>query len=115
MSGLDHGMLNLPLNSRARGKSIERTIADAKAELAALQREKDRQVKVHRVAARAAEKARVKLTATDCADATHVRDQFGWHKVVRVSSKSVTVATSYSWTERIPLDRILEARTIASP
>lgn len=110
MSGVDHGMLNLPLNSRARGKWIERTIADAKRELAELQREEDRLAKVRRVEAREAEKARVKLTAADVEGATHVRDQFGWHKVVRVSAKSVTVETPYSWTDRIPLERVLEAR-----
>jgi len=39
-----------------------------------------------------------------------VRDRHGWHKVVRVSAKSVTVESGYSWTDRIVLDKVLEAR-----
>ena len=110
MSGLDHGMLNLPLNSRARGRSIERTIDDAVKQLAAERREKERAAKAVRLATREAEKARPKLTYDDVKGATLVRDYWGWHKVVRVSAKSVTVETPYSWTERIAHDRILEVR-----
>lgn len=39
-----------------------------------------------------------------------VSDRFGWHKVVRVSAKSVTVETPHSWTDRIALDKVLEVR-----
>lgn len=39
-----------------------------------------------------------------------VRDQFGWHKVIKVNAKTVTVATPYSWTDRIPLDKITAVR-----
>ena len=53
---------------------------------------------------------RTRLTAANVARATHVRDAHGWHRVVRISAKSVTVETGYSWTDRIPLDRILEIR-----
>lgn len=60
--------------------------------------------------ARAAEAARVKFTAADLADAEFVRDEFGWHRVVRVNAKSVTVSSSYSWDERIPLGKVLEFR-----
>jgi hypothetical protein len=42
-----------------------------------------------------------------------VRDRFGWHRVVRVSKKSVSVETAYTWTDRIPLEKILETRTEA--
>lgn len=62
-----------------------------------------------RKAEREAEKARPKLTADDVRGARAVRDEFGWHRVVRVSAKSVTVETPYSWTERIPLTKVLEA------
>ena len=61
-----------------------------------------------RLAAREAEAARPKLTADDVRGARAVRDSYGWHRVVRVSAKSVTIATPYSWTERIALDKILE-------
>lgn len=40
-----------------------------------------------------------------------VRDRFGWHRVVRVNAKSVTVATEYSWTETIPHAKVIETRT----
>lgn len=39
-----------------------------------------------------------------------VRDRWGWHRVVRVSRKSVSVETPHSWTDRIALDRIIETR-----
>lgn len=42
--------------------------------------------------------------------ATAVRDRHGWHKVIRVNRKTVTVESGYSWTETIPLDRIEDAR-----
>jgi len=57
-----------------------------------------------------AESAPPKPTAEEIRAATLVRDQFGWHRVVRVNAKSVTVHTPYSWTDRIAIDAILEAR-----
>lgn len=39
-----------------------------------------------------------------------VRDQCGWHRVVRVNAKSVSVATPWSWTDRIEHLRIIETR-----
>lgn len=39
-----------------------------------------------------------------------VRDQFGWHKVVQVNAKSVTVRTAYSWDDRIALGKITDYR-----
>lgn len=39
-----------------------------------------------------------------------VRDRFGWHRVVRVNTKTVTVATAWSWTDTIPHERIIETR-----
>lgn len=42
--------------------------------------------------------------------AKYVRTRYGWHKVVRVNRTSVTVETGYSWTDRIQLGKILEAR-----
>lgn len=39
-----------------------------------------------------------------------VRDQFGWHEVVKVNAKTVTMKTAYSWTDRIPLGKITEVR-----
>lgn len=39
-----------------------------------------------------------------------VRDAVGWHRVVRVNAKSVTVETPWSWTDLIRHDRIVETR-----
>lgn len=39
-----------------------------------------------------------------------VRTDLGWHKVVKVNAKSVSVETGYSWTDRYTLDKILEVR-----
>jgi len=54
---------------------------------------------------------RAALTPEAVRAARFIRDRYGWHKVVRVSAKSVTVETGFSWTERIALDKVLEART----
>lgn len=52
----------------------------------------------------------VPYTADELKAAKYVRDDNGWHRVVRVSAKSVSVETGYSWTDRITLDRIIEVR-----
>lgn len=110
MTALDHGLLNTPLGSRARGGNLEAQIDRA---LAAERREKAAQHRediARRREARAAEQARPKVTREDCVDARVVRDEFGWHVVVRVNAKSVTVKTPYSWTDTIALGKILEVR-----
>lgn len=56
---------------------------------------------------REAEANRPRLTAADLAAATHVQDRFGWHRVVRVNARTVTVETPYSWTDRIPVGSIV--------
>lgn len=45
----------------------------------------------------------------------YVRDRHGWHRVVRVSVKSVTVETPWTWTERIPRDRVIETAAARRP
>lgn len=89
-------------------REIQRTIDAAKAEIAA-------DAAAERAAAKAEYAARtapVPYTAEQLAAATHIRTATGWHKVVRVSAKSVTVETGYSWTDRHPLARIIEVRAI---
>lgn len=39
-----------------------------------------------------------------------VRTRHGWRTVVRVSAKSVTVETEWSWTERIDRGKVIETR-----
>lgn len=106
---LDHGELNIPLAKRYGRGGIDAALQRAAEDL---RRRKAVEHKEFLKAAREREAARVRLTADSVRGATHVRDRFGWHKVVRVSSKSVTVETGYSWTDRIPLDKIHEARTV---
>ena len=55
-----------------------------------------------------AEGERVRFTADDLKGAKGIRDRFGWHRVVKVNAKTVTVETAYSWTERIPVEDVLE-------
>lgn len=61
-----------------------------------------------REAADAASQAAVDLAAIEPGNL--VRSRHGWHRVVRVNAKTVAVETPWSWTERIPLDAILEVR-----
>jgi len=55
--------------------------------------------------------APVSFTDEQYMAAAFVRSNIGWHKVVRVNAKSVTVATAYSWTDRIQRAKILEVRS----
>lgn len=66
--------------------------------------------KVKRLEARIAELERVRYTAADIKGAKLVKDAYAWHKVVRVSAKSVTVETPYSWTDRIAIDEVRDWR-----
>lgn len=65
---------------------------------------------VAKLAAETAEAERKRYASSDLEHAQLVRDKYGWHKVVRVSAKSVTVATPYSWTDRISIEKVLEFR-----
>lgn len=65
---------------------------------------------VARVAAYDAKHAPVVFTEAEYKAARVVRTVVGWHKVVRVNAKSVTVETGYSWTDRIERSKVLEVR-----
>lgn len=52
----------------------------------------------------------VPFTADELKAAKYVRDRFGWHRVVRVNAKSVTVETGYSWTDRLSIESLVEVR-----
>lgn len=106
---MDHGMLNLPLDKRGAG-SLDTQIDQWKAQEAKRVSEAHRESVRARKTQKEAEMARVKFTAQDLEGAKFVRDSLGWHKVVRVSAKSVTVSTNYSWTDRIALDKITEVK-----
>ncbi|ANP74507.1 hypothetical protein [Cryobacterium arcticum] len=57
-----------------------------------------------------AERFRVLLVRSDLLGARAIRDEFGWHAVVKLNAMTVSVKTPYSWTDKIPFDRVLEAR-----
>ena len=40
--------------------------------------------------------------------ARFVRDRYGWHEVVRVNARIVTVRAGYRWGDRIAIHKILE-------
>ncbi|KAB2808349.1 hypothetical protein F9L07_22805 [Pimelobacter simplex] len=94
--------------ARNGARLAEAAISEEKARQAAVADQEHAAGVARRKAAREAEAARVKFTADDLAGASHVRDAVRWHRVVRVSAKSVTVATAYSWTDRIPIGRVLQ-------
>jgi hypothetical protein len=69
--------------------------------------------KIRSLERRIAEAERVRYTADDLKGATHVK--YGsWRKVVRVSTKSVTVESGYSWTDRVPIEQITDFRILAA-
>jgi hypothetical protein len=96
-------MLNLPLRSRDNiDRDIDRGLAidRAEAEVASLEAR----------IAHAKRTAPVPFTPDDLKAARAIRTSAGWHRVVKVNAKSVTVATGYSWNDRYTLDKILEVR-----
>ena len=57
-----------------------------------------------------AERDRPRLAHEDVKGAKAVRTATGWRIVVRVNKTTVSVATGYSWVDRIEFGRILEVR-----
>lgn len=57
-----------------------------------------------------AERDRVRFTREDLAGSRFIRTSGGWHKVVKVNAKTVSVETGYSWTDRHPFEKVLEVR-----
>jgi hypothetical protein len=91
-------------------QAIEATIDAARQSVLAEQRANQERL----IAEYRARNAPVPFTRSELDAATHIRTSVGWHKVVRVNAKSVTVETGYSWTDRYALDKILEVRAVSS-
>jgi hypothetical protein len=53
----------------------------------------------------------VPFTQEELRAAVVIRTRYGWRKVAKVNAKTVSVETGYSWTDRIPLEQILEVRS----
>ena len=87
-------------------KQLREALAEAKTVTAASQAQMVARVK----AAREADLVRVRLTREEIVGAQAVRTVRGWHAVVRVNAKSVSVHTGYSWVDRYPFDDVLEAK-----
>ncbi len=92
---------------RARAAATERMVDAAVAEVAA---ERTAEFEAAR-AATAARRATVPFTEEQYQAATAIRTKLGWRPVVKVSAKSVSVATGYSWNDRVPRAQILEVRS----
>ena len=56
----------------------------------------------------------VAFTRDELKASTHIRTELGWHAVVRVNKTSVSVATGYSWVDRVPLAKVREVRKVAA-
>lgn len=54
--------------------------------------------------------AAVPFTDDEYRSARAVRTKTGWRAVVKVNAKSVSVASGYSWTDRVPRAQVLEVR-----
>ena len=89
--------------ARATEQLVDESVAAVKAEAAAKWAE--------RKAEAAALNEPVPFTDEQYRSARLVRTKLGWHVVVRVSAKSVTVKTGYSWDDRIQRSKILEVRS----
>lgn len=90
---------------RRKDAATERSIRD---ELARQKSESDARWKAVRDAALAEKAARQRFTRDDVTGARAVRTKTGWHRVIRVNTQTVTVATQYSWADRVPFSKILE-------
>ena len=91
---------------RARAAATERMVDAAVAEVAAA---RTAEFEAARAAA-AEQRTPVPFSEEQYRAATAVRTKLGWRPVVKVNAKSVSVATGYSWTDRVPRAQILEVR-----
>jgi hypothetical protein len=92
--------------ARTGAASLNATVAAAVAEVAA---NSSAQIAANK-AEYAKRTAPIAFTPEQLKAAKAIRTSSGWHRVVKVSAKSVSVETGYSWTDRYTLDRILEVR-----
>lgn len=91
---------------RARAAATERSVDEALAEVrAAKEKEWADSIRAHCALTKPAPFSPEELKA-----ARAIRTDVGWHKVVRVNPKSVTVETGYSWNDRYALEKVLEVR-----
>lgn len=76
---------------------------------AAEQRQRD-EARARAASARQAERERVRLTRDDVLGATHVRDRWGWYRVLKVNAASVRVDDPDYGERLLAIHRVLEVR-----
>lgn len=91
---------------RARAAATERSVDAAAAEVKAA---KDAEW-ADSIRAHCALTKPIPFTPEELKAARAIRTDVGWHRVVKVNAKSVTVATGYSWNDRYTLEKVLEVR-----
>lgn len=91
---------------RARAAATERSIDEAKAEVKAAQ-DADQ---AGRAAAYAERTKPIPFTREELQAARAIRTAYGWHRVIRVNAKTVTVDDDFGY-YRVPEKNILEVRT----
>ena len=82
----------------------------AKAGIALMKAERDEEI-ARRIQAREQVDITAHCDIVSLKPGDKIRTRHGWHRVVRVSAKSVSVKTGYSWTDRVPFDKIIETRS----
>jgi len=90
---------------RARASATERSIDQAMAEVKEAQEAEQAELS----ARYAAKTAPVPFTPGQLATARAARTIYGWHRIIRVNTKSVTVSGDFG-DHRIPTTTILEVR-----
>lgn len=98
---------------RSMFKRSERLAAEWNAEAVRAERDRRAAEAARIEAARKAERERDAAAPRDVDSLQPgdlVRTSSGWHVVARVNAKSVSVETPWSWTDRVPHDRIIETR-----
>lgn len=95
--------------ARNGARATEQAIREEKQRQTDVEAARQADLAARRLAERYAEAIRVKFTAADLADASHVRSSIGWHHLVRVNAKSVTVRSKQGeWNDRLPIERVLQ-------
>lgn len=93
--------------ARAGAATLNGVVAEA-VKAVAEQEEAQRQANI---AAWDRHHAPVPYTAEELAAARFIRTLMGWHRVVKVNAKTVSVETGHTWNDRHPIDKILEVRS----
>jgi hypothetical protein len=91
---------------RARAAATERSIDAALTEVKAAEEVE----RAERATAYAAKHDPIPFSDEQLKAARAIRTDIGWHKVARVNTKTISVETGYSWTDKIAIEKVLEVR-----